>query len=102
TTLLHRHPHSFPPRRASDLGGTKRNVALSKAGLRVQPLKTSSERWPRVSTTSMRTSAWPRKPSRALLKLACSESRGDSSSQDRPDRKSTRLNSSHVKISYAV
>src|SRR5690606_39665903 len=32
----------------------------------------------------------------------CRHKRGESSALDWPDRKSTRLNSSHVKISYAV
>src|SRR5207302_10710299 len=68
--LHHRHPHSFPTRRSSDLGDTRARTEdnYQKAVL------TEEER-------------------RFFSGLGQVKNR---------DRKSTRLNSSHVKISYAV
>src|SRR5690606_41185921 len=78
--------HTFPTRRSSDL------------------------RWP-ASTVSMRfmpiVDSWPSTRGRARLTVATSSLANRGRSVDRMavmggDRKSTRLNSSHVKISYAV
>src|SRR5690606_41881856 len=73
----HRDLHSFPTRRSSDLGGAvrARGVLPRRAGTRER-----SSRRDRLGELA---------PERAP-------------SSARRDRKSTRLNSSHVKISYAV
>src|SRR5690606_41297210 len=75
----HRDLHSFPTRRSSDLGGDGAQCAgcaLAAAG--------------RLGECS----SGPRLPSATR--------RGASAAAAGGDRKSTRLNSSHVKISYAV
>src|SRR5699024_11502291 len=84
----HTHPplHSFPTRRSSDLPPTSRTHSTSTA---------SSSR-----SASSRTPNGSRAPSSCRLTR-----RSSSTSVGRPrcrDRKSTRLNSSHVSISYAV
>src|SRR5699024_12269439 len=79
-----RDPHSFPTRRSSDLPPT----------LRPATLRTVTEA-PRGGTES---SVYP-------LRSRCrivSASTGIGRSFSEGDRKSTRLNSSHVSISYAV
>src|SRR5439155_13667158 len=68
----HRHLHSFPTRRSSDLVG----------GLSMEPRQRSAQ------------------PHDGLGPFACRRRSGRISR--RPDRKSTRLNSSHVASSYAV
>src|SRR5207249_10335638 len=74
----HRDLHSFPTRRSSDLSGyaevaSDRIVALEASGIRLPPL-----------TPGQRIDRAERMPEASR------------------DRKSTRLNSSHVSISYAV
>src|SRR5207249_11043611 len=73
----HRYLHSFPTRRSSDLETARRRLTLGP----------SFNRWSsaRFSSRDHRT-AWDSRPASACW----------------PDRKSTRLNSSHVSISYAV
>src|SRR5690606_41474437 len=78
----HLHLPSFPTRRSSDLSPCCRSAATSTC-------PAWRRRSPRTAGSSTRTRAWPRR--------AWARSSGSSS-----DRKSTRLNSSHVKISYAV
>src|SRR5690606_41587416 len=73
----HRVLHSFPTRRSSDLRGPRRSPGACPRAQRAQV------RAPRCQS-AWRSRRCPRAPSR------------------RADRKSTRLNSSHVKISYAV
>src|SRR5207245_8896610 len=77
TSLLHcsadhRHLHAFPTRRSSDLTGTRWGRISCRSPSRMRP-----GRWP-TGTAGQR-------PGRIL-----------------EDRKSTRLNSSHGSISYAV
>src|SRR5690606_41469525 len=74
--------HSFPTRRSSDLGNAASLLAPSLAK-RLVSSKSSSGGFSAVSSSR---------------KVATVSRR----SADRVDRKSTRLNSSHVKISYAV
>src|SRR5690606_41029827 len=79
----HRALHSFPTRRSSDLGRAKR------APCRWQQM--DRHRWV-VSVRTRRLSSGRHKGGRPV-----------GGQPDRhQDRKSTRLNSSHVKISYAV
>src|SRR5699024_12196733 len=76
------HPHSLPTRRSSDLtANSPRRVTMStRAYARsVSSCVIAVRSYPRVPTSS-------RVTGRAVM----------------PDRKSTRLNSSHVSISYAV
>src|SRR5690606_39565629 len=84
-TSAHRHLHSFPTRRSSDLGKHYR-----------QPDRTCARR-----------QKGPAPQGRRSLRLRPRRRGSRSPCQGRhpvphPDRKSTRLNSSHVKISYAV
>src|SRR5439155_20828860 len=86
----HRHLHSFPTRRSSDLsttwpgsfGGRTRGAGCGSSR------RVPSER--RVGGSSATSTTPP--PCRSCATGA----------RFRPDRKSTRLNSSHVAISYAV
>src|SRR5690349_23549275 len=73
----HRDLHSFPTRRSSDLSGRQAD-RLPRRARRLQPQRRDirdERRWVGAAQPHP---------------------------QPRPDRKSTRLNSSHVEISYAV
>src|SRR5690606_40738433 len=85
-----RHLHSFPTRRSSDLalGSKIKEVHLSSSiGVDPQLFSFLEEGDNRVQTPAYRLDA-----ANVLSPSSCPEG----------DRKSTRLNSSHVKISYAV
>src|SRR5690606_41410796 len=94
--------HSFPTRRSSDL--TSRIV---RSLIPIRP----SPSWAIISRiTSTVAGAFPfcavpcslRIPAHTFLTRACPEETRDGAEGEGPrDRKSTRLNSSHVKISYA-
>src|SRR5690606_40262279 len=92
----HRDLHSFPTRRSSDLHGRsevrKRNFALPHklANVRNRDAQMIREKLQRRNATVSQTVK--------LLRLQ----RAVSGDLIKEDRKSTRLNSSHVKISYAV
>src|SRR5439155_11054323 len=75
----HPHLHSFPTRRSSDLIRRRQSLAWLRAPSIAGPTRTT--------TAILRTLSVPSTSTRAALKV---------------DRKSTRLNSSHVAISYAV
>src|SRR5690606_39699873 len=82
-SAAHRARPSFPTRRSSDLSATSTGGPAGRS--RTPPgVAARQPRGPCVTTTSR-----VRPPTRARATSA-------------PDRKSTRLNSSHVKISYAV
>src|SRR5690606_41664835 len=94
-SAYHRHLHSFPTRRSSDL-----HYAQSK-GSRVRIL------FPMITTLEelRRLRAILRRASRQLAeqkKPYADVPMGMMLEVPAADRKSTRLNSSHVKISYAV
>src|SRR5439155_21726691 len=81
--VTHRDLHSFPTRRSSDLArappeSTRRGCSTS---------------W---RCTARRSSKAPTRPT------ACASSAAAAACDEAQDRKSTRLNSSHVAISYAV
>src|SRR5690606_41596372 len=77
--------HSFPTRRSSDLAPASRTASSPTP----QPARTPSSCAPM--------------PCSPTAICACSKpTRGGCTSVPVSDRKSTRLNSSHVKISYAV
>src|SRR5690606_41366487 len=84
----HRDLHSFPPRRSSDL-----TVSVSGSGISAGGLSTTHTS--RMSVSRHRTPQSFSQPTREKL---C----GVLCQLTDIDRKSTRLNSSHVKISYAV
>src|SRR5690606_40066418 len=92
--LVHlRDPHSSPTRRSSDLGST---------ALRRRCRRLPRRRWWRGAVPIRRYRA--RRTSRSSLLAVRSDMivvRSAAPLEER-DRKSTRLNSSHVKISYAV
>src|SRR5207302_10028978 len=75
----HPAPHSFPTRRSSDLTSRAPPPTPSRGTASIACLTSSS--WP--GSTASASWRWRSRTSRT-------------------DRKSTRLNSSHVKISYAV
>src|SRR5690606_41954497 len=79
----HRDLHSFPTRRSSDLPPTAIQARRVRRRFRV-----SSSRRPRSPSAQVRTAGPASRPA--------------SPPGSAEDRKSTRLNSSHVKISYAV
>src|SRR5436305_13670600 len=81
----HRALHSFPTRRSSDLGG---DVTTAPGGL--EGLEAIRGHQFDVVITDVH---MPRREGLWLWEQALAL---------RPDRKSTRLNSSHVRISYAV
>src|SRR5207249_11832397 len=87
--LIPRDLHSFPTRRSSDLG-TMRRSRSPDVMASFTPFSSGSVAMPFSSTVSSSTSEMAR-PKRWPFKASASE-----------DRKSTRLNSSHVSISYAV
>src|SRR5690606_41322638 len=84
--LTTRHRHTFPTRRSSDLSSPR--LIPGMTAIKLPKNANSSVRCPPYSKR-LNTS----RPSRSVPRR-CSLSGGD--------RKSTRLNSSHVKISYAV
>src|SRR5690606_41072348 len=78
------HLHSFPTRRSSDLGSRKRDNSIRL--------------WPSGVAIIAISTFWSPSPVTRPAHLPSTMPRPSSCR----DRKSTRLNSSHVKISYAV
>src|SRR5699024_12767261 len=88
----HRDLHSFPTRRSSDLDqGTMLNVRNPYTGSLLPGFKTSGE-----MANGPLTISFHEDPNTGKMMY---EVKGP---DDTADRKSTRLNSSHVSISYAV
>src|SRR5690606_41981643 len=96
---LHRHLHSFPTRRSSDLLGLVSFQNFKSHGRPFRCPKPQSGKTTRPASrtrqlcnhkTIAATCTWLAPCTRMII--SCRSS----------DRKSTRLNSSHVKISYAV
>src|SRR5438874_10474441 len=81
--------HSFPTRRSSDLA----SAALVPGARAPDRLR---------ATAGGRERATGREPGGKQRCHPAGARQGGGPSQDRQDRKSTRLNSSHVEISYAV
>src|SRR5205807_9136667 len=79
----HRDLHSFPTRRSSDLWAPPPSACCSRC----------LRRWCRRRSTL---------PSSSTPCALCSRPAGAGPKRARRDRKSTRLNSSHLVISYAV
>src|SRR5690606_42158659 len=97
----HRHPHSFPTRRSSDLDGSA--IHESTQAL-VRSDAVSSGLVYRVDARTLRSQ---RSGAPECQRETAGSNTGEigcrhGNSSYVPDRKSTRLNSSHVKISYAV
>src|SRR5207249_10589285 len=96
SSLAHLVLHSFPTRRSSDLSRRKKSSKF-------MPTRGRSSHFRCADSGS-----WHREhPARANSKQACSNSskrtcKRSPIAANRRDRKSTRLNSSHVSISYAV
>src|SRR5690606_41891895 len=83
----HRDLHSFPTRRSSDLAGTPHTILSTPGG------RPASWNICAIAITALGESSGPL---RIMVQPA------PIAAQTLRDRKSTRLNSSHVKISYAV
>src|SRR5207247_9938835 len=99
SSTRHRHPHSFPTRRSSDLSGSRRdevdmNVLRALADSSGGGAFLLSEGLVGTSSTQME----------RVLDTVAEELRSQYTLGYYPaqDRKSTRLNSSHEWISYAV
>src|SRR5207302_4968204 len=92
-----RHPHAFPTRRSSDL------VALKSPPLRAPANFTAAVKIVADSKTVAETTTETAPRTRVIgaEKITAANPTGRLP-RAIPDRKSTRLNSSHVKISYAV
>src|SRR5690606_42061485 len=87
----HRSLHSFPTRRSSDLPGEASAVVTDVMG-------------PVTEIDAPADSFTPPTGKHILIMPCSSAGQGcvDEAEEEKRDRKSTRLNSSHVKISYAV
>src|SRR5207244_12294475 len=90
----HRSPHSFPTRRSSDLPIGRMSISTSK----------SAKRWVGEQSLAPETIRGVRSPHADIHLVVQVDGARREGSQGftRPDRKSTRLNSSHQIISYAV
>src|SRR5690606_40856188 len=94
-----RRLHSFPTRRSSDLARARavhprlREAEAAVATARARSATARGTRWPTIDASF----GFNRSTSRSGF-----EAFGEVNPLNRGDRKSTRLNSSHVKISYAV
>src|SRR5690606_40753235 len=93
----HRDLHSFPTRRSSDLSSsaTARASPMTSVAVVLEVGASPSGHASRSTDTSRLTAAWRAIVDPALPVIVISGA-------PIRDRKSTRLNSSHVKISYAV
>src|SRR5207249_7821282 len=88
--------HSFPTRRSSDLSGGWRQSSY-------HPRLTISLRTPVVLPPTLAITDWRGNVSRKVEASSLGTQKPESATQrGSRDRKSTRLNSSHVSISYAV
>src|SRR5690606_41602833 len=85
SSAAHRHLHSFPTRRSSDLGGNG-----SRIGRRIASHRCAEQTLAAAVEKHLGPGQFVVGDPQRQLELAAG------------DRKSTRLNSSHVKISYAV
>src|SRR5207249_9233902 len=98
----HRDPHSFPTRRSSDLLPRQTATATHNLSLgrpTCTPCARSSAQMEAKSSRTTRSLVRSRPSILSLLPLRKTSSPPCSPAQ--LDRKSTRLNSSHVSISYA-
>src|SRR5207249_9976207 len=96
--LDHRDLHSFPTRRSSDLSGEEGDTSR-KAIRRAPPTARLRARERDRQAMNPMPASSPRNPPREAATMVAAR---PSTRQPRQDRKSTRLNSSHVSISYAV
>src|SRR5690606_41433455 len=96
---LPRHSHSFPPRRSSDL---EHGYHVPRSGAcAVAELAPSSGRLPRTHEFPVRERHLD-SPTHGTVEAGRRAAGPGTQPHAGLDRKSTRLNSSHVKISYAV
>src|SRR5207253_10100536 len=92
-------PHSFPTRRSSDLGRLVRSVDLS---IETKPTASSTHTRSFGEVAGTRRIDRPTSPFRVRARRAVDADGTRLAPGETADRKSTRLNSSHVAISYAV
>src|SRR5690606_40305042 len=94
-------PHPLPTRRASDLARGAMEIIVATIGLQVGIL--TQDMFSIIVLMAMATSLMAPPALRwTLSKVVPEEQELERLRQEEIDRKSTRLNSSHVKISYAV
>src|SRR5690606_40005260 len=102
STHFSRYLHSFPTRRSSDLQSATRltemaSAAIAAAGMRAAPIpNTMPSLFSFTMPPQSAAGGWTPSPRKE------SADRNSTAKKNKEDRKSTRLNSSHVKISYAV
>src|SRR5439155_19531199 len=94
----HRDLPSFPTRRSSDLPATRRTAIAFGSGNGDFP---TSRSWDGADRLTLWSSA-ARLAGLTIAMLLLPHVPGAIAIEEREDRKSTRLNSSHVAISYAV
>src|SRR5690606_41951325 len=85
-----RDPHSFPTRRSSDLGQGHRIPIILWVHFIISSISVEH----RIK--------WISAVIHTVINVAVAGEESGFGAYSQPDRKSTRLNSSHVKISYAV
>src|SRR5690606_41589394 len=99
-TAAQRHPHSFPTRRSSDLWSLSDRVRSSRREWRAMLEPSNNDELPPIPPKRYFTIG--EVGELCLVKPHVLRYWEQEFPQLKPDRKSTRLNSSHVKISYAV
>src|SRR5699024_12537717 len=95
-------PPSFPTRRSSDLpAATGESEEVEALRARLEPLlpRAVEDLKDLVRIPSIAFAGYDTEPVRRSAEAVAAQQLGD---RPAPDRKSTRLNSSHVSISYAV
>src|SRR5204862_7924221 len=98
----HRDLHSFPTRRSSDLCGLRINSGGTPGDVPGTPSGKTGLRSPASFFLELKMSPGIHSIGSKLLMLSQPASGKVSAVAMKTDRKSTRLNSSHVEISYAV
>src|SRR5690606_42046814 len=93
---------SFPTRRSSDLAGGKAGVACALRATPALPPVATQGSLKHAESSALQQPAMPARQFLQRLIAALRQISNHAVDGARQDRKSTRLNSSHVKISYAV
>src|SRR5207249_11862569 len=97
SSIPNQHQHSFPTRRSSDLNSALASGLATIIERRDGKRYRFSLRWKGIVAERVREMAGP-----CLASYTCESKLGCALCDQAIDRKSTRLNSSHVSISYAV
>src|SRR5690606_40220640 len=99
-SAAHRALHSFPTRRSSDLVVAAPRVVVGLDEVPPDPAGDAAHGVPHAAVLSISSRSSSMRPAASASLMSLWPAGGRTVSTG--DRKSTRLNSSHVKISYAV